>query len=153
MQSPDWQQWFCDTCNETIETPGDGAVEWAVTEEQPRTRYGFRICHARTCFIYQDITNGFLPLVDMLGAPGVARMMSYLDHGRFRDPDFKHPPRVKNLREWVELFQRLQTPNYEEARRYFRQAKQDGMFAEHPEFYHALPDSLRALIKKYGQQT
>lgn len=90
------QQWFCDTCGEVIEEAAHGWFEWLRDEDDKA--YAFRICHhashspvrsaggneprGPSCYKYDRMRRADLPLEDMIGSKGMARMLAMLDVGR-----------------------------------------------------------------------
>ncbi len=143
-------QWVCDTCAEVILRPEDGALEWLV--DDANGAYGYRICHVssknRVCYKYNA---KFMPLSEMTGSAGVARMLAKLDIGPIHDPRREFPPRVKDFHSWTEAFRRLHVKHYEEARLYFDAAQQDGLFSDGHEFWPYLEETLLKVIRKFGR--
>lgn len=152
------EQWYCDTCGEVILAPSHGYIEWVREDFRP---LGFRIVHAAPyspkhgsprCYSYQDATHrADVPLESMIGAAGLPLLLSLLDHGPLQDPEGKRVPQTTDIRGWTELFRRLHSPYYEEARRYFEQAKEDGYFDDMNEYRPYMPDLLRRLISEYEE--
>jgi hypothetical protein len=99
------------------------------------------------CYTSNELS---LALTDFLGGEGLAQLLTFLDVGPHHMPDYRGPE-VANLREYVEFFKRLHLPYYEEARRYWQRAEQDGFFDEANELWIYLPDTLKRLIELYGE--
>jgi hypothetical protein len=157
------EQWICDTCGEVIQSVDDGWVEW--TRDDKGRRFGFRICHHATaspiraereeprspsCYHYEHGPRADLPLKDMAGTTGMARMLSFIDVGKIHDPDAEQPPRVANLRDWTETFRRLFVPYYEEARLHFDAAEADGFFADANEVWPYTESILKQITEEHG---
>jgi len=70
--------------------------------------------------------------------------------GPYLDPDGENVPRVSDLREFTELARRLFLPYYEEARLYWPLAVEDGYFLGVNEVSMYLPDTLKSLVSRYG---
>jgi len=146
-------QWYCDTCGEVIEKADDGWVEWVWKD---RTNSGFRIVHhvgalpdGRTCQRNRR-TEGLADrgLKDFLGSYGQSLLLCMLDDGEIADPKHTRPLSV-DIREWLILFRRLNTPYYEEARLYMSKAKSDGYYNDWNQAAVFKDESLLELIKEY----
>ncbi len=76
-------------------------------------------------------------------------MLSFIDPGPFISKVYGGPE-VLDFREYVEIFRRLHTPFYEEARLYFDEASAAGIIDGHNEF--ALYDEalLRDIAERFG---
>jgi hypothetical protein len=145
------QQWVCDTCHEIIERPEDGHVQFhqdgnklyddfIIVHHKPESPLG----NQNGCYIY----NLNVQLNHCLGDNGKAYLLSLLDPGEYFTKPFQ--PMTSNVRAWVELFRRLQIPYYEEARQYWNQAMEDGFFGGFNESCMYEPETLKQLIKTYG---
>ena len=107
--------WNCDTCHEDIEDPSIGVVIWRRSTDGSAS--GFLIVHKN--FGGRDCDPGAragyvsnIDLSDMIGHVGQARLLALLSSGPIR------PGGVGSaeLDSFVDVFRRLQTPWYEEAR-------------------------------------
>jgi hypothetical protein len=148
------KQWICDSCGELIQKPEDGYVEW----QDGKTK--FRIIHHRgssprkprsDCFYDPNLRGGDTALDSLLGDTGRVYLTSWLDAGK----EITETPRrsVKDLREWVELFRRLQVPYFEEARLYFDRAVSDGRLDGANEIYFYLPErGLKDILDEYARE-
>jgi hypothetical protein len=85
-----------------------------------------------------------------LGPAGIVQLLSMMDVGAFHDPEGRELAGVKDVRNWVEVFRRLHVPYYEEARRYFDEARDDGELDGISEIALYLQPTLEALVRKYG---
>jgi hypothetical protein len=153
------QQWTCDECGETIGNPSDGYVEWLREHEGDGwVVHGFRIVHhasasprkeaGHDCYLYAGRTGrADLPLGDFLGPDGLVRLLMFLDVGPIHDPDGM--PQIRNTREYVELFRRLQLPYYEEARTRLPIAQSEGSFQSANEVWPYLQSTLKELVERY----
>lgn len=151
------QQWICDTCNQIIQSPNDGCIEWL--SDDNCIQYGFKIIHNATCspkyppsscYQYIDIPHqADAPLEYFVGPKGVAYLLSFLDVGPYHDPNFSGPW-VKDVREFIEFMRRLTLPFYEEARLYWHNALEEGYFGDANEISVYLPETLESLIAKYS---
>ena len=160
------KQWICDECGEVIEKPEDGWIEWITDSKNDMKVSGFRIVHHSTkspirkkhgeprgpsCYGYDgDVGRSDLPLKDMVGQLGMARMLSMLDVGVILDPEAEGKMRVGDMRSWTETFRRLFMPYYEEARLCFDAAERDGYYSDANEISPFTANSLKTVIEEYG---
>lgn len=107
--------WICDTCGDNIADPKKGLVTWQVDSELRKSH--FRIVHQGACD--KDHSSGIhtSTLADLLGLDGQARLLSWLSYGPIKNTGSQL--RINDLDAFVDLFRRLQTPWYEEARPHF----------------------------------
>ena len=148
------QQWICDYCGEVIISPKDGWLEW-LHDGQFRA-HGFKIVHHRPasprkdgCYHYTNQSGrSDLPLDTYLGTSGLVHLLAFLDVG-YVDPKNKGPW-VNDIREFVELFRRVQLPYYEEARLYWSDAEADGLFGGANEVSPYLERALKNIVEKYA---
>lgn len=151
------QQWICDRCGQIVENPKDGWLEWLSGDKENRQAHGFKLVHhataaptGRRCYHYDNqYDRADMHLTDMIG-PNLPALYRFLDVGPRHDPDRRHLPGVRDLREFMEILRRLTLPYYEEARFYFESADEDGFFDGANEVWIYLPDTLRELIDRYG---
>lgn len=135
------KQFICDECNQVINTPKEGYVEWESgfdEKDKPFSR-GFRIVHIPPSSPYKHNPEGcykygksrYRSDIDLESFLKSAHqeMFSRLDKGRFLDPTNSEGCKISNFREFVEFFRRLTVPYYEEARLYFQQAWEDGFIS------------------------
>jgi len=161
------EQFICDSCGEVIEKPEDGWVEW-LYEKNEETGFsknrGFKIVHHSprsplntgirgvNCYHYNNIPNrSDNHLTYFLGVNGLVELYAKLDPGE-AFADEKELPMVLNLREYVNFMRRLTIPYYEEARKYWSDATNDGYFNGANEIWTFLPDNLRTLIEQYKEE-
>ena len=139
MDSP-LTRWYCDVCREPIEDTESGYVIWQANKQSQY--YSFKIIHKTKCD--QTNYNCSMALNDYTGEEGLARLLAELSSGSIIDGWSCHV--VAFLDEYVELFRRVQTPYYEEARRYFREEMvRERLSGENPVSAY-LPETLRQII-------
>jgi len=151
------QQFICDTCEEIIESPKDGYLEWVHADGKA---HSFHIVHHASrsprkpggdCYNHTAAQGrADVALVDFVGTAGLPRLLSFLDMGALHDPDRVRLMRIKDVREFVELMRRLSLPFYEEARLYWQRAVDDRFFDGVNEVWPYRSDHLQQLIKDYG---
>lgn len=148
------EEWVCDTCGKTIEEVDQGWVEWLSNDAGYAA--DFRICHKSASSplpgsCQRHLENpGIqdLSLDDFVGPKGLVTMLSFVDPGATFEPEYPGH-RVRDLREWTELFRRLHLPYYEEARLHWDAAVDDGYFSGANEVWMYLPETLKDLIEEY----
>ena len=149
------QQWVCDTCGEIIEKPEDGYVQFGPFG--PMTGYtDFIIVHHLSASPRKNICrdgcykyHSDIDLSHYLGTNGISSLLALVDPGVLMRPVLPTAS-TSDFRKWVELFRRLQTPYYEEARLYFDRAYNDGFFDGANEIWPYLPDTLRYIVEHYA---
>ena len=120
------KQWVCDFCGDIIETPEKGYVLQNRNDENS----DYKIVHHAGCVdkkMYADIPCS-LSLDKFVGVDGLVRLISMIDLGFYHMPEYRLE--IKNMREFIELFRRVQIPYYEEARLYWSDAINDDYFSE-----------------------
>lgn len=153
------KQWICDECGDIINKADEGYLEW--THDENDLRYRFRIVHHKlyspngpegSCYY----NNGdYHPRLDLelsrfVGTGGIIKMLSFIDVGQYHKPEYGGH-RVKDLREWVEIFRRMQLPYYEEARFFWTDAEGNGEFDGINEMLIYSPDTLKDIVEEYGK--
>ncbi|ADO59837.1 hypothetical protein [Paenibacillus polymyxa] len=138
------KQWYCDHCGKVIERPEDGYLEWK--KKGNDTSYGFRIVHFKTCQYNENALNPNeilqdLQLDEFVGSDGLVRLLWLLRELKFRNVD-----------EMYEIFQRIQLPNYEEARTHFNEAVDDGYIEMIGARENSFSHNLLTIIEKYAQK-
>jgi hypothetical protein len=108
--------WLCDTCGEAIASGNLGNVVWH--SDQEFRKHDFRIVHKGACD--PDRRMQSLGISDLVGPAGQAHLLSWLSYGKIMN--HTGPLRVVDIDAYTDLFRRLQTPWYEEARPYFQSA-------------------------------
>lgn len=108
--------WYCDKCGEIITNKNEGYVIWK--KDKNRRSYGFCIIHRGDCDT-DDSYSSSMELDQLLGDNGREYLLSKLDYGRLSGSDGIERDSLPNMTDFVDLFRRVQTPYYEEARRFF----------------------------------
>jgi hypothetical protein len=160
-------QFFCDTCGEIINSPEQGWIEWiSKYDENTQTfkTHSFRIVHNYVNSPNADRSNS--GCYQHTGATGrhdshlhsflnedykMAKILKFLDIGSIHDPDYKGTS-ITDLREYVEIVRRLTIPHYEEARKYWAEALEDGFFQDANEISVYGINNLKQLISIYGDK-
>ena len=138
--------WYCDTCHDEITDPRDALLAWkdAVTEDGFKSS-DFRIVHKGKKCDY-DNSMATLELADMLGPDGLAHLLYFLSIGPLKGPS-RPEVRIVNMDQFVDIIRRLQTPRYEEARRYFSTSEVREEFADANEILPYTQQGLAAIIE------
>ncbi len=156
MLEPLNKQFICDRCDEIINNPAEGYVEWRVDQEGHKA-YHYKIVHQYTFSNLKESHEGCyfhtwpkadMPLSDFLGIEGMAELLSFLDGGKYHSPGKTHT-KVADMREFVEFARRLTLPYYEEARLYLSQAVHNGFIGGANEVALYLPATLKSVIREY----
>jgi len=164
------KQWFCDACDEVIEKPEDGWVYWSKDRDERGAVFGkvhsFHVVHkfraspkraglepreSPHVSCYPPNIDQDTDLVLMLGPSGIIRLLSHMDVGMHFDAAGDEILRVKDVRNWTETFRRLHLPYYEQARRHFKQAREEGRLEGEHETSLYNERTLRALVDEYGK--
>lgn len=158
------KQFFCDECGGIIESPKDGFVEWLEVHDEETgkiTVSGFRIIHRSVkspfrsirkegCYKYGNsdyrMDNELTYILEL----SHQLIYSYLDLGFVHDPEGKIGSRVVDYKSFVDYAKRLTIPYYEEARRYFTDALQDGQFSDSNEIVLFSEKTLKSIIETYS---
>lgn len=161
------EQFYCDTCDQLIQAPEQGMVEWIESMDEPA--HSFRIVHhieyspkadseiprsekprPQGCYKHQNtVKNKDIGLDKFLGKDGLVKLIHFIDVGPYHVPKYDGV-QFEDGREFAELFRRLQLPYYEEARKYWDRAKQDGFFEGANEMWIYQPEVLEEIIDVYG---
>jgi hypothetical protein len=88
------------------------------------------------------------PLRDFLGPVGIQNLVSLVEPA-LGSTDGEVLLSVESLRAWALLARRLQVPYYEEARRYFEDARKDDFFASIVSEGLYGPETLLAIVMAY----
>lgn len=140
------KKWFCDTCNEVIESPEEAFIIW---ESQDELDTDFRIIHGGRCDD-RSLTSS-TPLTDYLGPDGLSNMLSSLSAGPIKNTQGERSDCDVNLDAFIDLIRRLHLPYYEEARRLFRTEECLRDNADSNEFSPYCVAELRETIRRYGR--
>lgn len=125
------KNWICDSCGGVIEKPEDGWVEW-INLGSSKIGRDLRLVHKYgavssmkkdRCMFNQDAEfakdNGTVAdssLTDFLGADGLMRLLVFISESELPIPDV------------LEMIKRLHIPEYEHARKHFKDAIHAGVF-------------------------
>jgi hypothetical protein len=157
------KQWYCDVCEELIERPEQGMLQWYHDKDAAgkSVERGFRIVHnagfsprrpTGDCYyVFEEHHFADEHLTGVLGTRGLLNLLSFIDVGPLLNPSYRGP-QAADLRELTEIIRRLHVPYYEEARQYWDRAREDGFFADASELWPYLPDTSRDVIHLYGGQ-
>jgi hypothetical protein len=138
-------QWTCDKCGGLVSLD-DGYVVWADRDQQDNS---FRIIHKAAC----DDSNRYmssLPLADFIGPDGLSKLMTFLSFGPLAETPGEEviASRVNDVNLFVDFLRRVQTPYYEEARRWFSDPDERERMADWNEFAPYSQENLRRLAEK-----
>ncbi len=112
--------WTCDVCGEQITDPDTGLVTWRTRNDEGRTAHDFLVVHKNMDGYGCDpeARQGYTSNLDIsafLGDEGQARLLSMLNAGPLIASD-RCEVLPQDMAGFVDLFRRMQTPWYEEAR-------------------------------------
>jgi hypothetical protein len=140
MSNPAPSEWYCDVCGQKV-TAKDGYIVW-----DSRTGSGFEIIHRGRCDARKKSASNELAM--FLDDDGKAYLLTLLSHGplmNFHRESVQNP--TVNLADWTDLFHRLHTPRYEEARRYFDRQDVRERFDDANEWRPYMQDALQVIIE------
>jgi hypothetical protein len=139
--------WICDTCGEEMTDPNTSLMTW--TEDDQGRAVEFLLVHknidGRTCD--PGARSGFVSNLELsagLGEDGAAYLLSLLSVGPLKG---NGSCKVANMSGWVDLFRRLQTPWYEEARPHFDDEKTRHWLDDANEVLPYMPEVLEKIAK------
>jgi hypothetical protein len=139
--------WYCDRCRKRIEDSEQGRVRWQVSEGKA---HNFKIVHIETCM--WDPNTASADLSDFLGPDKLPYLLSFLSAGPIVISRKLSPTRVaSNVDEFVDFIRRVQTPYYEEARRYFGVDDIFDFVEDDPEITPYLPGQLENIVACYSK--
>lgn len=143
--------WTCDTCGDLIDDPARGLVTWrdAVGDSPPRAATDFQIVHknmeGRSCD--PGASAGYLQSIElksMLGPAGQARLLALLTAGPLKGEPGPTVA-VADFDSFVDVFRRLHTEWYEEARPHFADPQTAARLDDANEVYPYLPEVLKRI--------
>ena len=139
--------WYCDVCGDRIEDINNGYVIWETLPEMKEIN--FKIIHQSKCDIKKY--HGSAALQDFVGPEGITYLLSFMSLGPIKKyiGQGSHCG-IVDFDEFVDLFHRVQTPYYEEARRLFRNERLLDWFSDSNEVGPYLPERLKEIIDEYG---
>ncbi|OII35173.1 hypothetical protein BIU98_04425 [Curtobacterium sp. MMLR14_010] len=137
--------WICDECGDAIESPSKGLLVW----DNGERKSNFRIVHKGQCDV--DNSQATAELSEVTGPDGQVRLLAFLSYGPLMGPG-SIPVRVADLDEWVDVFRRLQTPHYEEARILYKRPEVKEALDDANELFPYEPDTMRRLLDEYREE-
>jgi hypothetical protein len=142
--------WVCDSCGDLITDPPTSLLVWR--RDADGKRVDFKIVHksidGRTCDPGDRAGyRNSVELHNLLGPEGQAHLLSMVSAGPFHGPG-ETPPDIADFDQWVDVFRRLQTPWYEEARSRFDDDDVQAAFAGSNETQPYRPESLEAIANR-----
>ncbi|MCK9266721.1 hypothetical protein M0P98_07605 [bacterium] len=147
MDKP-FTRWYCDVCGKVIEDAKEGYVIWEVTEDGKE--YNFQIIHAGKC--RKKVPFCSSSLTDFLGYDGLTHLLSFLTYGPIKiHLREKSRCTINDFDGFVDFMRRVQTPFYEEARRYFTNNKLLERHCDDNEIGPYMQATLKSIIEKYGE--
>ncbi|QKY71313.1 hypothetical protein [Lentibacillus sp. CBA3610] len=135
------KQWYCDNCEEIIQSADKGWLEWLRNINDDK-EYNFRIVHHSSECMYDDRNMKDYVTKDMhlqhyTGADGLSRLLEILLRNKV------------DSKEVVHIIRRLHAPFYEQSLLYRDVAKEDNYFSGDPELYFTVSENLN-IIKEYA---
>ncbi len=141
------KQWYCDVCGDIIKKPGDGNVMWR--QDEKHMDCDFKIIHKKKCENESKYPFS-MSLKKFLGEDGVQYLLQFLSRGKIKNNlGQSGGVCVNDMDEFVDLFRRVQTPYYEEARTKFDKAELLDDFSDSNEEEPYLEEQLKEIIEKY----
>ena len=139
--------WICDSCGKEITDPGRALITWSEDSNGQADR--FLLVHKNMDGYECDPGSkaGFSSSTDLgtgLGPDGAAYLLSMLSIGPLKG---EAHCQVSNMDGFVDLFRRLQTPWYEEARSKFDDEDTRHWLDDANEVYPYLPEVLERTAK------
>lgn len=137
-------RWYCDVCGDPIEEIEKGYLIW--NRNESGQLQDFKIIHQSRCddrkYPYSGALSGYL------GVDGQAKLLSFLSYGTIKLSlgSKMVQPSVADMDEFVDLFRRLQTPHYEEARRHFHKNEVLESYSDANEVLPYLQSSLKKIV-------
>ena len=159
-------QFYCDTCGEIIDSPEEGWIEWIADYNDSLSYeiHSFRIVHHFTHSpIALETNEGCYQHAGKSGRSDtglrhfinddykMAYILQFLDIGSYHDPNYKGS-KLTDMRQYVETVRRITTPYYEEARRYWDRAIEDGFFIDINDISIFGKHNLKRIIEIYGDK-
>lgn len=150
------EQFICDTCHHTIESVGDGWVEW-LDEFKPFHRaHCFRICHIHgkspvggRCQKHSDDVTASDTYLSSVTTSAPAFLYAFLGTGHLHE-EAAGQNQITNMIEFLDFARRLTIPYYDEARQFWSDALADGMLDGRHEISAYEPSFLREIILRFG---
>lgn len=137
--------WICDECGDAIESPTKGLLAW----DSVVRKSNFRIVHKGKCDV--DQSQSTVELTSVTGLDGQVMLLSFLGYGPLMDAG-SEPVRVTDLEEWVDVFRRLQSPHYEEARILYRRGDVQERLSDTNELFPYAQSTMKRLLDEYREE-
>jgi hypothetical protein len=139
--------WICDVCGESIDNPKNGYVIWK--KNQDMEGMSFKIIHNGKCD--QEDHGSSTALPNFLGNEGLTKLLSMLSLGVVLiNQGVESRQKVENIDEFVDLIRRLQTPNYEQARKHFSNYEVLEDLQEANEVFPYTQETLKSIVERHG---
>ena len=144
-------EWYCDRCSQMITDPARSLVVWRCGDDFKDR--DFLVVHKGKCDPGSKDENGYSyshHVSVLLGDDGQSYLLAMLSSGplQARHGSAATPP--ADLDEFVDLFRRLQTPFYEEARRHFDCVEVKDRLSDANEVQPYLPETLQWIASHQG---
>ncbi len=138
---------YCDVCGEPLNSPDEGYVVWDMDENGVQSN--FTIIHQSKCDDNKKMCSA--PLNDFLGANGLARCLAFLSIGRVKKGLGENETRdIADMTNFVDFIRRVQTPNYEAARRHFDNEDMINAYNDANEVAPYLPQELFLINQRFS---
>lgn len=148
---PEPSEWYCDTCGDTITDPNMSLVVWKPARDGD---HSFRVVHKGKCDPGSKGPGAYMYSLDIssfLGGHGRAFLLSMLSPGPILVARGSEGVPPKDRHEYFDLFNRMQTPYYEEGRRHFTCPGLLDMLYDVNEYYPYLPETLERVPSHDGE--
>lgn len=146
------EQFICDTCHSLIGKPEEGWFEWLSDDtgiHSFRIVHHKSVCHQHSA--HRHVKDNHLNY--FVGPENLPSLYKFLDPGYRYNRDLQPVANNLQLAEFTEILRRFTIPHYEEARLYFDQAEQDGLFDGANEVSPYKQDLLKSIIHNYKSST
>jgi hypothetical protein len=145
------KEWVCDKCGGIVGIE-DGWLEWLSGNGGKGPRLFHIVHNQRKCYHHEGAYDrADMHLDAFLGPEGLQNLLSMIDDGDILDPSEAQTPPMPDRRSFTDTLRRLQIPYYEEARRYFADAGDEGYFSDQNEVSIFLPKTCKSIIERYAK--
>lgn len=145
MNSP--SVWTCDKCSNDVTLNGLGLVAARHDSADPnRLLQDWKIVHKNTCD--PGASAGYVTSLDverLVGPAGQAQLLSLLSAGPLMNSGPSN--RIGDFDAFVDVFRRLHTPFYEEARLQFSEPDVQHRFSDSNQYHPYIPEVLETIVK------
>jgi len=140
-------RWLCDVCGRYIDSVDHAYVVWKGTA----TDHSFRIIHQSDCDI-DDSFHSSNPLRDYVGQEGLNKLLVFLSPGMIiRNLEKQPRAPILNVDEIVDFIRRCQIPNYDLARRLFKEPRVVQEYHGSNESSPYRPERLAEMLREFGE--